>query len=124
MRVDELLQAVDELSEPDLESLVERVLFVRASRRAPVATAEETLLLREINQGVPPVLNDRYEILADKRDDETLTNAEHQELLTLADQIEAFGAKRLETLVKLAELRQVPLLQLMADLDIKAPEIR
>ncbi len=98
MSVDELLKAVDDLSEPDFE--------------------------KEINRGIPAELSDRYAILADKRDDETLTAAEYQELLDIAQQIEAFGVKRLEALAKLAELRQVPLLQLMTDLGIKAPAIR
>jgi hypothetical protein len=124
MSVDELLRAVDDLSEPDLENLLNRTLFVRARRRGPIATPEESTLLRAINQGIPAELSDRYEILADKRDDETLTEAEYQELLNIAEQIEAFGVKRLEALVKLSDQRQVPLLQLMADLGIQTPEIR
>ncbi len=124
MSVDELLKAVDDLSEPDLENLLNRTLFVRASRRGPIATPEESTLLRVINRGIPAELSDRYAILADKRDDETLTEAGYQELLDVADQIEASGVKRLEALVKLAELRQVPLLQLMSDLGIPTPEIR
>jgi hypothetical protein len=124
MSVDELLRAVDDLSEPDLENLLNRTLFVRARRRGPIATPEESTLLRAINQGIPAELSGRYEILADKRDDETLTEAEYQELLDLAEQIEAFGVKRLEALVKLSDQRQVPLLQLMADLGIQTPEIR
>jgi hypothetical protein len=124
MSVDELLRAVDDLSEPDLENLLNRTLFVRARRRGPIATPEESTLLREINRGIPAELSDRYAILADKRDDETLTEAEYQELLNIAEQIEAFGVKRLEALVKLSDQRQVPLLQLMADLGIQTPEIR
>jgi hypothetical protein len=124
MSVDELLKAVDNLSEPDLENLLNRTLFVRARRRAPIATPEESTLLREINRGIPAELNNHYEILADKRDEETLMESEYQELLDIADQIEVSGVKRLEALVKLAELRQVPLLQLMTDLGIQTPEIR
>jgi hypothetical protein len=124
MSVDELLRAVDGLSEPDLENLLNRTLFVRARRRGPIATPEESTLLREINRGIPAELSDRYEILADKRDDETLTEAEYQELLNIAEQIEALGVKRLEALVNLSDQRQVPLLQLMSDLGIQTPEIR
>lgn len=124
MSVDELLKVVEDLSESDLDHLVNRALFVRARRRAPVATPEESTLLREINCGIPAELSDRYEILADKRDDETLTEAEHTELLAIGDQIEKLSVQRLEALVKLAELRQIPLLQLMADLGIQTPEIR
>jgi hypothetical protein len=75
MSVDELLKAVDDLSEPDLDHLVDRALFVRARRKANVLTTEETVLLSAINQGIPSALHDRYEILLEKRDDEILTEA-------------------------------------------------
>jgi DNA-binding transcriptional regulator YbjK len=124
MSVDELLKAVDHLSETDVDNLLDRVLLVRARRRAAVATPEESTLLRQINRGIAPELNARYEILADKRDDETLTAAEHQELLEIGNQIEWLGVRRLEALAKLAEIRQVPLRQLMTNLGIHPPEIR
>jgi hypothetical protein len=124
MSVDELLRAVDNLNATDIEQVFDRVLFVRARHRAPVATPAETELLREINRGIPPELNDRYEVLADKRDDETLTEAEHHELLTICDQIEWIGVHRIEALAKLATIRQVPLPQLMTDLGIPPAGIR
>jgi hypothetical protein len=124
MSVDELLKAVDDLSEPDLDHLVDRALLVRARRKANVLTTEETVLLSAINQGIPSALHDRYEILLEKRDDETLTEAEYAELLEISDQIEAFGAKRIEALAKLATLRQLPLLKLMDDLGIQNPGVR
>jgi hypothetical protein len=124
MSVDELLKAVDNLNATDVEQVFDRLLFVRARHRAPVATQEETALLRTINQSIPPALHDRYEVLADKRDDETLTEAEHQELLTICDRIEWIGVHRIEALAQLATIRQVPLPQLMTDLGIQTPEIR
>jgi hypothetical protein len=124
MSVDELLKAVDNLSEPDLDHLVDRALFVRARRKANVLTTEETVLLSAINQGIPSALHDRYEILLEKRDNETLTEAEYAELLAISNQIEAFGVKRIEALAKLATLRQVPLLKLMGDLGIQSPGVR
>jgi hypothetical protein len=124
MSVDELLKAVEDLSEPDLDSLVNRALFVQASRRAPVSPPEETTLLREINRPIPPELHDRYTALADKRDDETLTDAEYSELLDIGNQIECFGVKRLEAMAQLADMRRIPLLKLMDDLGLQSPDIR
>ena len=124
MSVDELLKAVDSLSEPDLDNLVQRALFVRASRKTNVLTAAETDLLLEINQGVPAQVHDRYEVLLEKRDDETLTEADYRELLDLSSQIESFGVKRIEALAKLATLRQVSLPKLMDDLGIQSPGVR
>jgi hypothetical protein len=52
MSVDELLLAVDDLSEPDFESLVSRVLWLRARRKASVLEPAETQLLLQINSEV------------------------------------------------------------------------
>jgi hypothetical protein len=124
MTVDELLKAVDNLSEPDLDHLVKRALFVRARRKTNVLTVTETDLLLAINQGIPKHLHDRYEFLLTKRDDEALSEAEYQELLDLSNQIEGIGVRRIEALVKLATLRQVPLPKLMDDLGIQSPGVR
>lgn len=118
MSVDELLNAVGELSEPELEDVFDRVLWLRARRKAPVLPPEETQLLLEINQGIPPELLQRYHVLREKRDDEILSEVEHEELLRLSDRIEVLGAERLKALATLTDWRQVPLVQLMADLGI------
>lgn len=121
MSVDELLSAANQLSEPDLEILVNQVLLLRARRKAPVLNIEESELLVQINQGVPSDLHRRYRALAEKRDAETLTETEYQELLAFSDRIEILAAQRVEALAKLAQLRQVSLLQVMDDLGIESP---
>ena len=124
MSVDELLRAVEGLNEPDLESLVNRALFLRARLRSPVLSSEETGLLREINQGIPQTLNERYQVLLEKRDAEVLNEVEYEELLMTGEQIEAIGVKRIEALAKLSTIRQVPLLTLMDSLGIQSPGVR
>lgn len=119
MSVDELLSAVNELSEPDLEHVFGRVLWLRARRKAPVLPPEETHLLLEINQAIPPELLQYYQALREKRDNDSLSDAERADLLRCSDQIELLGAQRLAALAQLADLRQVPLLQLMDDLGIQ-----
>jgi hypothetical protein len=124
MSVDELLKAVDDLSELDLDHLVERALFVRAKRKANVLTTTETALLLEINQSIPSELHDRYEALLEKRDEDDLTEVEYAELLDISNQIESFGVKRIEALAKLAMIRQMPLPKLMDNLGIPSPGVR
>jgi hypothetical protein len=119
MSVDELLSAVDDLNEKELEHLVRRVLWIQARRKAPILAPEETQLLLEINKGIPAELSQRYQILRDRRDDEDLTESEQSEIIRLCDEMENIGVKRLEALTRLADLRQVPLLQLMSDLGIQ-----
>jgi hypothetical protein len=124
MSVDELLKAVDDLSEPDLDHLVDRALFVRARRKTNVLTADETRLLLKINQGMPEDLHREYLDLVNRRDAETITDGAYKRMLELGDQIELIAAERAEALAELAVLRQVPLMKLMDDLGIHGPGVR
>jgi pantothenate kinase len=60
----------------------------------------------------------RYHHLIDKREAETLTASEQTELITISDQIEMANARRMESLVKLAQLRQTSLEELMSRLGL------
>jgi hypothetical protein len=121
MSITELLQSVDRLNEPDLDQLLDRVLLLRAKRKNNILSAAETDLLLEINQGISTELHQQYQTLKQKRDAENLTDPEREELLELSDRIEILAAERAGSLVKLAQLRQVPLTQLMNELGIKSP---
>jgi hypothetical protein len=132
MSVDELLRAVDDLSESDLESLVNRVRSVRAERHPAVLSGPETALLLKINHGLPEELHQAFLALRDRRDAGTITDAENQQLSDLSDRIENLAAdspkerlrQRAEALMELANLRQMPLVKLMADLEISGPGVR
>jgi hypothetical protein len=121
MSIDELVQAANRLNEPDLDQLIDRVMVLRAKRKSPILSQAETELLLVINEGIPPNLHQRYQTLVEKRNAETLTNEEYQVLLDLSDRIEVLAAQRAAALLKLAELRQITLMQLMDDLGIQAP---
>jgi hypothetical protein len=70
-------------------------------------------------QGIPPQLQERYDILITKRRTNTLTNEEYQELLELGDRIEAIDVKRIEYLSELAKLRQTSLTSLIQELQLQ-----
>jgi hypothetical protein len=121
MSLDELLDAANKLNESDLETLINRMLLIRAQRKVPILSSEEASLLTQINQGIPSDLHEHYCGLAQKRDAETLTDEEYEELLQISDRIEVLNAQRIEALVKLAALRQISLQQLMGELGIQFP---
>jgi excisionase family DNA binding protein len=54
-----------------------------------------------------------------KREAETLTEADHEQLIQLSHQIELLGTQRLEALATLAQLRQVALPRLMETLGVE-----
>ena len=117
MSLNELIQAANRLNEADLDQLLQQVVTLRARRKAPVIPNQEALL-EQINQGIPINLRQQYQTLRTQREAEKLTDSEHQTLIQLSKQIEAFGAQRLESLAQLAQLRQVSLLDLMETLGI------
>jgi len=117
----ELLHAANELDELDLDVLVDQVLLLRAQRKSSVLSEDETRLLLQINEGIPEEMHRQYRSLVVKRDAETLTDDEYETLLALSDRIEVMAAARAESLVKLANLRQIPLMQLMDNLGIQTP---
>lgn len=117
----ELLHAVEQLNQFDLEQLMTRIITLRANRQAPALSKEETDLLLRINQGIPLVIQTRFDQLVAKRRAESLTPDEHQELLHLVNQIEKSDAERIRELTKLAQLRGVTLTTLMDQLGIQPP---
>ena len=118
---DALINGVEQMDTSDLERFANQVLIIRARRRAPTLPRRESELLQQINQRLPVELEHKFGALTAKRRAETLTPDEHQELLELVDEIEQRDAKRVEYLAELAQLRNVPLRTLMAQLGIQPP---
>jgi hypothetical protein len=119
MSIDELIKAANQLNETDLNQLLHQIVVLRARRKIPILPEEEARLLLKINQGIPSDLRASYQILREKREAETLDDKEYNSLIQLSNQIEQMGAQRLEALAKLAQLRQVSLLDLMETLGIQ-----
>ncbi len=120
--VDALLHSAAQLEAPELERFVERVLALRAERVAVALPADEAFLLKRINAGLPASVQRRYDELTAKRRAERLDPEERQELLALTDRVERADAERLRALAQLAQLRQVSVAALMAELHMRAPE--
>jgi hypothetical protein len=79
----------------------------------------ERILLEKITQTVlSKKKTQRYQELVYKLEFETLTDAEHAEFMRLANQEERLRNQRVKCLIELAQLRAVPLPQLMKDLGL------
>ena len=117
--LDEVLKSVAQLEPHELEQVVNQLIALQARQRAASLSTTETDLLQQINQGLPPTIRSRYEELNAKLHEETITLAEHEELLQLSDQLEQADAERLRHLIALAQLRQVSIDTLMDQLGIR-----
>ncbi len=116
-----LVQAAERLPVGELTSLVQDLLRLQARRQAPILPQREAVLLQQINRGLEPEQQGRYAQLIEKQLAEILTAAEHQELLQLNQIVEQLNVERLTYLISLAQLRQISLSQLMAELGIDEP---
>jgi hypothetical protein len=119
--IDMLVKAAEQLSETELRQFTSQVLALKAKRTAPSVTQEEAALLLHINGRLPEDVQRRYDELIAKRDAETVCDEEHEELLRLTKQVEAFDVARVEALSKLASRRGVTLSALMRQLEIAPP---
>jgi hypothetical protein len=119
--IDVLVQAAEQLSETELRHFTSQILALNAKRTAPSITQVEAELLVHINSRLPGDVQRRYDELLDKRDAETLSDAEHEDLLRLTKQVEAFDVARVEALSQLAARHGVTLSALMRQLGIESP---
>jgi len=98
-----------------------KVLTRHLHKQALAVPESEAVLLQQINLGLPEKTWRRYYDLRGKLEDETLTPDEQQELVQITDQIESANVRRMEALIKLAELRQTTLDALMDALELRPP---
>jgi hypothetical protein len=118
---EQLLEAIEQLDQVELDEFVSRVIALRAKRQAPSLSKSESELLQRINQGIPVEIQKRYNELIAKRQEETLEPQEYDELISLTHKVEKLEAKRVADLIELARLRQVSLDELLAQLGIHTP---
>jgi hypothetical protein len=119
--VDILLKAVEQLNETELRQFASQALALNAKRMAPSVMQEEAELLLHINARLPEDVQRRYDELIAKRDAGTLGHEEHEELLRLTKQVEAFDVARVAALSKLASRRGMTLSALKRQLEIASP---
>jgi hypothetical protein len=116
--VDQILQAVKQLSTTELDTFLTQVIALRARHQAESLSDRETALLTRINQGLSTGEAARYAVLIERRDTEVLSSAEHNELVTLSDELEILQAERVKALIQLADVRGISLDTLMQQLGI------
>lgn len=120
---DQILERLSQLETSELETFREKVSLLLAQRKAPHLSAIETNLLEQINETLPHKVEERHIALQEKVHEETITPAEHEELMALIPVIEQADVARLEALVELSQVRQVTLPKLMQQLGIEPSPI-
>ena len=79
---------------------------------------QELDLLKEINLGVSAQTWDEYHTLIAKRQSETLTEQQQQQLIGISDRLEIANVRRMKALIELANMRGQSLSTVMQELGI------
>jgi hypothetical protein len=117
-----LVRRFAEMPLSDLESFISGLNALATRKRAVDGNKRDKYLLQKINQTVlPEPVLERYASLQDKMELENLSETDYQELLQLVSQEEKVRNKRFRYLLELAQLRDLPLAQLMTQLGLTMP---
>jgi hypothetical protein len=112
-------QTLNQLSVVELEELMQQIIELRKQKLPTILTQTETELLRKINAGILPSLQKRYQVLFKKRQKETLTEVDYEELLALTSYIENHNVQRLSYIIELAKIRNTTVDEIIASLELK-----
>lgn len=102
---DDFVRGATQMDTPDLEKLADQLNHILARRKTPHPSEREMALIAKIYEALKFRDQSRYDALQTKLEDETITDAEHQELLVLTQTIEAQNVVWLQAVVDLAQLR-------------------
>jgi hypothetical protein len=109
-----LIKGVSEMPISEMERFVQVINGLITQKKATDKSYRERFLLGKINQtALGKEKIERYQTLVKKLEAETITDAEYIEFMQLADYEEKLRYERLTYLVELAELKSIPLYELM-----------
>ena len=81
----------------------------------------ERVLFQKIDSLLPISTKQRYRELSQRCADETITNAEHKEVLKLVDVVEGHHVERIQAAQKLSQLRGTPFLNALDEFGLMKP---
>ncbi len=113
-----LLQEVSQLDTPNLDNFLDQVLRLRAERRAPHLSKNETKLLEMINYHRPAEAQARFDRLISRRRANKLSQEERTELVAMTHESEMQAAERVRAVAELARLRGIPFDEMLHQLGI------
>lgn len=116
---DALSKAAD-MGVQELEDFVRELNRVIFQKKTEDKTLRQRELLRLINQTVlPEEKRLLYLQLVQKLEDDIISESEHQRFLALTEEEEALRNERVKLLIELAQLKNMPLNQLLLELGLQ-----
>ena len=116
---DDLVQSVSRLNTAELTAFFEKLNHVIGGQKSLPPFGEEAILLKQIKAIIPMSVIRRFKELQMKQHNNTISEKEEEEILVITDFIEEKSAERVELLAALAKIRQIPLSDLVKELQLK-----
>lgn len=117
-----LLKDFSQMPLADIERFVQSLNALITQKKSTNKSYRERFLLGKINQTVLDREKiQRYQFLVRKLEAETITDIEYTEFMQLADEEEKIRYERLIYLDELAELKSMPLYELMDKMGLNSP---
>lgn len=114
------LSRASDLGVQELEDFVRDLNRVIFQKKAADKTFRQRELLRLINQTVlPKEKRALYTQLVQKLEGDTISESEHRHFLELTEEEEALRNERVKLLIELAQLKNIPLNQLLLELGLQ-----
>jgi hypothetical protein len=117
--LDELVLSMSRLHSTELVQFMEQLQQTILGKRQLTPLEQEIVLLQKIKAMIPGSVVRRLKALQKKRRTQSLSSYQQQEILMLSDFIENQSAERIYLVRELAQLRQIPVLELVKQLDLK-----
>lgn len=118
--LDDLVSSLSSLETGDLKLVSDRIHQLLSSRSDYAETEREKELLQLIKEIIPASTVRRYRQLNRKQQAGTLSEREREEMLMLTDFMESKSAERLYLMGELAQMKGVPISEILKTSGIKA----
>jgi hypothetical protein len=116
---EDLVQSVSRLNTTELTTFFEKLNHMIIGQKPLSSFGEEAILLKKIKEIIPASVIRRFKELQTKQQNNSISEKEQEEILTITDFIEEKSAERVVLLATLAKIRQMPLTDLARQLQLK-----
>ncbi len=116
----DFIQSITNKPVAELEFYLQEINALIRRKKTQDIDLRERYLLEKINKTVLDKKKiERHHFLLEKLEDDSISEAEHEEFMNIASQEEKLRNRRVKYMIELAQLRAISLTQLMATLGLK-----
>lgn len=106
--VDSLISTAERMGDNDFERFADSIIQIQIKRKIAANPKSAAEIIEELKKDLTSKERKRYKALIIKSRNETISEAEHREILECSDKAEELSIYRVERVLKLAALLKLP----------------